>query len=439
MTTAHPERAHLSLASAILINVNIMLGSGIFINNVNLARAAGPLSTLSYPLVGFFLIPLIAIFSLLLNHYPGATFYELGGKVHPTLGFISSWGYFIGKLASSALSIHVSVSTTQMLVPALASLNAVLIDASILGIFLLLNLFNIKTERPIQYLFVTLKSIPVIIVIGAATALFNPLNFAVIEQSATSLFSTVPLVLFGFAGFEASCSLSKNIKNPSRNGPLAIIISFAIVLVAVTLFQLGLFGALGSDLAAFSTFQSPIREVIKDCFSTLFLQKTLIAAAFVGIASSALGASYSILYSNVWNLHTLAGYNVIPCASTLRRCNRFAAPSACILVAGIIILGYIIGSRGNNLPLQQISACATTIAYSISVLSFLWLSFGSLRRHRIIGILGIVSCSVFVATTFINAYTFGVFPYIILAIGISAGLIMRASTRRKQIAQSPQA
>lgn len=440
MSDSNTQKAHLSLVSAILINVNIMLGSGIFINNVNLAKSAGALSTLSYPLVGLCLIPLIAIFSLLLNYYPGATFYEFGEKVHPVLGFVSSWGYFIGKLASSALSIHVSVATTQLLVPALAAINSLLIDVAILGIFILLNLFNVKTERPIQYLFVSLKSIPVFIVIGAGIALFNPLNFVAIEQSVTSLFSTIPFVIFGFAGFEASCSLSKNIKNPARNGPRAIIISFAIVLIAVTLFQLGLFAALGGEYANFTTFQEPIRMIIARYFSSsLFLQNTLITAAFVGIASSALGASYSILYSNVWNLNTLAGHNVIPGAARLRRCNRFAAPSACILIAGIITLCYLVGSRGNNVPLQQISACATTLAYSISVLSFLYLSFGSLRRHRIVGVLAACSCSIFLFTTVMNAYKFGILPYIILGTGIAIGLLLRArATQRKDISTSTQ-
>lgn len=427
----------MSLTSAILINVNIMLGSGIFINNVTLAKSAGVLSTLSYPLVGILLIPLIAIFSLLLNYYPGATFYEFGEKIHPIFGFISSWGYFIGKLASSALSIHVSVSTTQLLVPAIASINPLILDVSILGIFVLLNLFNVKTERPIQYLFVSLKSIPVFIVIGTAIALFNPLNFIAIEQSVTSLFSTIPFVIFGFAGFEASCSLAKNIKNPSRNGPRAIIISFSIVLIAVTLFQLGLFGALGGEFAGFKTFQESIHAIIVHCFSSAnFAQNMLIAAAFAGIASSALGASYSILYSNVWNLHTLAGYDVIPAAPQLRRCNRFSAPSLCILIAGLITLSYILGSHGNTIPLQQISACATTIAYSISVLSFLYLSFCKIKKYRIVGILGIFSCSLFLLTTIMNAYKFGVWPYCILATGIIIGLLLRLYALNKKTLKS---
>lgn len=434
-----PKTAHLSLASAILINVNIMLGSGLFINSVVLAKTAGVFSTIVYPVVGLFLIPLITIFSLLLAHYPGATFYELGFELHPTLGFLSSWGYFIGKLASSALSIHISVTTAQKLLPQIAFINSIFVDVVILFFFIILNLFNVKTERPIQYLFVTLKSIPVLIVISSGIALFSPVNFIAAGNNVLSLLSTIPFVIFAFAGFEASCSLSKNIINPARNGPRAIVISFAIVLLAVSLFQLGLYGALGETLGTLSGFQEPFRLLIQNaCSSAPFLSKTLMTAAFLGISCSALGASYSILYSNVWNLHTLAGYGVVPYAKKLSQCNRFLAPSLCIAIAGFIAFAYLVGSQGNIVPLQQISACATTISYTISTLSFVFLSFSSLKKHRILSILGLFSCAIFLSTTITNAQKFGLTAYLVFGAALFLGLLFKTIIRRKQSAQTAQ-
>ena len=49
----------LSLLSAILININIMLGSGIFINTVLLTKQAGSLGALVILLLRFLLLPLI--------------------------------------------------------------------------------------------------------------------------------------------------------------------------------------------------------------------------------------------------------------------------------------------------------------------------------------------------------------------------------------------
>lgn len=411
-TTSTPV-AHLSLMAAILININIMLGSGIFINSVNLAQKAGVLSALVYPLIGLLLIPLIVIFSLLLRYIPGGTFYEFGASINPFVGFISSWGYFTGKLASAALSIHVSVTTIQLLLPAIREISPFLLDTGIIGIFLLLNTFNIKTERPVQYLFVTLKSIPIFIALGTSYALFSRTNITQALVNWSTLPATIPFALFAFAGFEASCSLSKSIKDSPRNGPRAITISYFTVLLFVSLYQLGLFGALGTQLAASTNFQEPFAYLILPLAAIApFLQKTLLAAAFIGIASSALGASYGILYSNVWNMHTIATYNMLPFAKKVKTLNRFQAPLLCIMVAGILMASYLYISNGYIIALQQISACAATLCYTISSVAFTRLAFRSLKKHRILAILALSVCGVFVLTTLSNAISYGIVPYL---------------------------
>src|SRR5947207_2039306 len=107
------HRAKLSLPAAILINTNVMVGSGIFINTVLLAKNAGGLSPLSYALVGLLLLPLILSISKLARHHCGGNFYTYGSNIHPTVGLLTAWCYFIGKLASCTLGIHVGVSLLQ--------------------------------------------------------------------------------------------------------------------------------------------------------------------------------------------------------------------------------------------------------------------------------------------------------------------------------------
>ena len=55
MATEHK----LSLPTAILININIMMGAGIFINTVELSKRAGLLGGFMYPLIGLLILPLI--------------------------------------------------------------------------------------------------------------------------------------------------------------------------------------------------------------------------------------------------------------------------------------------------------------------------------------------------------------------------------------------
>ena len=110
----------LSLPTAILINVNIMMGGGIFINTVELAKRTGLLSGFMYPLIGLLILPLIIAISRLIELHPSGGFYVFGQKeINPFVGFVSTWSYFIAKLASASLMIHVSMSLLTQIFPAL--------------------------------------------------------------------------------------------------------------------------------------------------------------------------------------------------------------------------------------------------------------------------------------------------------------------------------
>lgn len=427
--------ALLSLPAAILVNVNIMLGSGIFINSMPLAHTAGALGSLVYPIVGLLIFPLIMAFSHLLAHYPGNTFYELGATVHPILGFLSSWGYFIGKLASAGLSIHIFVTLMQKISPLLNSYPALLCDSVIITLFALLITFNVKTGRPMQYLFVMLKCVPITIALYAALRLFDSAMITPDTILWEGIAPCIPLGIFAFAGFEASCSLSKTIKNSQRNAPLAIIISYAIVLVVITLFQTGLFGIFGMHLGSFTHFAEPFDYALSYLYGAeTNLTNFLTTSAYIGIASSALGAGYGILYSNVWNLHTLARYGHAPFAKTIQKQNSFFAPYVCIGIAATLVLAYLLLSNAlvmhgyfprsqQLIPLQQIAAFSSTIAYTISVLAFVNLSFFITQAHRFMAVLSLASCGILYYTSIANAQKFGMLAYLIFGGLLLFGLL----------------
>ena len=94
MATAHK----LSLATAILINLNIMMGAGIFINTVELAKRAGLLGAFMYPLIGLLILPLIIAIAKLIKLHPAGGFYIFAQKeINPFVGYLSTWSYFIAK------------------------------------------------------------------------------------------------------------------------------------------------------------------------------------------------------------------------------------------------------------------------------------------------------------------------------------------------------
>ncbi|HSW74217.1 MAG TPA: hypothetical protein VLG71_03595, partial [Candidatus Limnocylindria bacterium] len=164
----------LSLPAAILININIMLGVGIFLNTSLLAQNCGALGFLNYILVGILLLPLVMSIAKLLELHPSGGFYTFARtEINTFIGFLSTWVYFSGKLASSSLMIHTSVLIFQKLIPALAIVNPLLVDMVVLSIFVGLNMHNMKAGRNIQVMFTVFKSIPVLFVLASGFYLFN--------------------------------------------------------------------------------------------------------------------------------------------------------------------------------------------------------------------------------------------------------------------------
>lgn len=418
------RQPYLSLTAAIFININIMLGSGIFINSVTLAKGAGVLGALVYPLVGLLLLPLILVFSSLLAQKPGGSFFEFGAILHPVAGFLSSWGYFVGKLASAALSLHIFVTLMGAINPWFGSINPLVADGLILAIFVFLTLFNVKTGKPIQYGFFSMKVVAITTAFVASARLWDISHFVGQPLNWSGIPSSVAFGLFAFAGFEATCSLSKNIRDPEKNGPRAVFLSYLAVLAVITLYQVLLYGALGPSLGSFASnnFQEPLGLVVHHAFGgsvAAIVQMVM----FICIAASALGASYGILYSNLWNLHTLAQFNAVPFSHALSRCNRYYAPMWCVLIAGFIEFCYVLISKGAIILLQQITTCASTLAYLISAIGFCVLAFSANNRlHKLYAILGIGSALLFVAFAVSNAVDYGVSGYLLYASLLLAGL-----------------
>jgi amino acid transporter len=151
----------LSLPAAILININIMLGTGVFVNTVELVKRTGGLGFLCYLMIGVLMLPLIISFAHLLKLYPTGGFYGFAkAEMGPLAGFISTWSYFIAKMASAGLMVHVSISLLQKLIPALSTVHSLILDAGVFTLFTLLNLQGLKTGSKIQAGFMVFKLVP---------------------------------------------------------------------------------------------------------------------------------------------------------------------------------------------------------------------------------------------------------------------------------------
>lgn len=430
-TTAHDFK--ISLPTAILININIMLGAGIFVNTPELAKRAGMLGGFTYILIGLLMLPLILSIMKLLELHPAGGFYTYAEReISPLAGFLSGWSYFTSKLASSMLMIHVSVTLLQHIFPTLKAINTFALDAAIVALFIGLNMLNIKAGSSIQRMFITFKIIPIFFAIIAGLFLLQPTYFSAPYLMWDGVFSSLPLVLYAITGFEAACSVSGKIKNAKKNAPLAVLISFAIVILFAFLYQTFFYAALGTDLCLgdhCDAFPSLLNLLP---FSS-FVTNKLLGLIHIAIASSTLGAAYGIIFSNSWNLHILAQKNHIWFSAFISKLNTNFIPYVCVLAEGLLCFVYLFASQGNTIPLQQIGALGCILAYSFSVISLLQAKKHNEHKDQInswITRLALITCFILMAACIKSFITEGIYSLIVYGTIIAIGVIMYFSTKK---------
>jgi len=367
------EKFKLSLPAAVLININIMLGAGIFLNSITLSKMAGLLGAAVYLIVGIIMLPLVLSIAQLLKIHPAGSFYTFGAReINPITGFLSIWTYFVAKLASSTLMIHFFSKIVQGLIPAFNGISAITLDIIIISLFTVLNMFNLKAGSRIQYMFMIFKAVPILFVILSGIFLFTTHNIVPENIIWSGFFTSIPLVIYAFTGFESACSLSRHIKNPDKNAPKAIMISYGLVILILFTFQFLFYSVLGPQIAKaveyFEIFPALLNVIMH---SQLFKFK-LQAILQLAIASSALGGAYGILFSNNWNLYALVENKHVFFPNLLGKLNKYKMPFVCIIIESLICVAYLMLTNGEKIPLQQISAFGSTIAYSISSLALLF-------------------------------------------------------------------
>lgn len=414
----------LSLLSAIFININIMLGAGTFVNTVVLAQKVGGLGGLLYLAAAAIMFPLILCMARLTSTHAGGSFYTFGSQIHSFWGFLSSWSYFIGKLASAALGVHVFSMFLQDVVPALQATNTLTLDTVLIALFVALNLLHVKTGSTIQHLFLLAKLTPVFFIISYGLHYAKVIYIKAPHLIWSGIPVALPLTLFCFLGFEATCSLAGHIEDSKRNAPRAILFSFAIVILLSILYQTLFYASLGPNLASQPDYTDAFPLFINRF--ALHLARVLIPGFSIAIAISALGAAYGIIYSNSWNLFALGKNNHIMGAHYFTQLNKQQIPYLCVIAQGAVCLMHLYCSGGAQVPLQYTSTLACITAYTISVMSLFF------KERSTLSIIGLVSCAVALSACLKGFLYTSLDPLIrfivIIGIGIAMFLVTRSSS-----------
>jgi hypothetical protein len=154
------------------------------------------------------------------------------------------------------------------------------------------------------------------------------------------------------------------------------------------------------------------------------------------LASSALSAAYSIMFSNVWNLVVLAKHNHVFAAQTLTLLNKHHIPWVCVIAEVIVAIIHLLVTGGTQVPLQVTSALGCTITYFLSAYSLLTAKYHrpSITIHWIIPICALGSCMLLFCSCVYTLYTVGLHALTSFCLFLIVGISMYWVTK-KELAQ----
>lgn len=389
----------ISLWSAIIININIIIGSGVFINTTELAKRAGLLGGLCYVIVGLLLLPLILSFVRLLQLHPSGGFYAFcSTSLNPFFGFINTWCYFFAKLSSATLAIHIFTLLMHKTFPVLSFCSPATCDLAILVILLALNMLNIRTGSKIQNWLMILKLSPIFFVIASGFLLLQGSNLTAVHQLWEGIPSAIPLVLHALLGFEVACAISRNLENPEVDGPRSILISYSIVIILYVLYQTFFYGILGTALTQTVNYSGAFPLLIDKLGINDYYRNILGHLIHLAIATSALSAGFGMIYANLWNLYSLAERKLTIMPTIITQHNRFGIPFICVLAQGAIMLTYMFIINGEQTTFQQLSAFGTTITYVISIMGLLATLYYQ-HRSLLLPLMGFINCVILLSAS----------------------------------------
>lgn len=396
----------ISLVTAVLLVLNTMIGGGLFVNPKQLALNAAALSPLGYLIASILMLPLILSIAELARLQPvsGGLYVYNKTYINQFAGFLSGWSYFLSKSTSAAFLLYTVGTFFSRHFIILNGTQPITIAICLITFFTTLHIIGISIRSKIQYLFSVMKFTPLIFGFIAGFVTFDSTNLHVMPQefSLATLSTILPVCIYALIGFEVICSIGSFIENPSRNIKRTILIAFTFVSCAAILFQLGMFGSLGSSLG--STTEPMLALGLQFVGQNIWIAKIMNGLVFASIS----GGAFFMLGSNCWNLHTLATNNHLPFKNILTRVNRWGSPWVALLLQATTAAA-MIAITTEQLPLQNMVVFGLFGTFLITCFAaFQAGKQGLLKIPVITPIFAVGTCAYILGMCFANIIKFGI-------------------------------
>jgi amino acid transporter len=369
MTNSHK----ISFFAAVLMNINLMIGAGIFLMPELMAEKSGAASFLGWALSAIIFLPIVMSIAHAAKLFPGAgSFYSYSkDTLGKTAGFLSGWTYILGWVGI----ISVQMFGLRQVLGKYFSFSPLIFNLLFLTFLCIISSINLKAVSKIQSNITLFKLSPLILVIAFLVFYLNP-KFCITAHDFKSIGLTIPMALFGFWGFEGCCSISHLIKGDKNAASRAIIVGFFATALIYSLFHFGLIHIMGTQnlgtygvssfvnyLGFNSTLQTAMNALISSAIMTAYI-------------SSAFGA----FIANSEIIHAMSKENLIFGSKEIKKVNKHGRPTRAILLLGFIIFIFSLIIT-NKFVLNSLSNLGMLSAFSITLIS-LFVIYKTQRLRR---------------------------------------------------------
>jgi APA family basic amino acid/polyamine antiporter len=356
----------ISVATATIIGMNAMIGSGIFTAPATMAAYVGPAGILAYVIViasVWFIAQSLARVAYLYPEEGSFYVYTKQWAGH-TIGLIASFSYLLGLLIAMGLLSQMAGTYLNVIFPSVSSFTLGLITICALT---LLNMFGVALSAVGQHILIACTLFPLITTTILCLFKFNPTYLTPFAPYGfTNVLKATRVVIFGFFGFECAASLFNIVQDPEKNVPRALTYSILIVGAIYTFFVGSII--MSTPLHLFNDARIPLSQILKEVFPD---NPWIIWAIHGAILSAILGTIHSMIWSSS-NLFNLLMKKVKNSAiHQLVERGFFNMKTSVVLVSIAIITSYVTLSNPNLF--FYFTAVFIVFAYMTSIVTLLTL------------------------------------------------------------------
>ena len=326
---------HIGLSGAVFTLVGYVIGASIFVLPGQLSAQVGPGLFLSFMVAGALAVLACLASAHLGGQFPvsGAIYVAIGKAIGPRAAFLSIWLLLLALTVGIPLVAYGMVDYLVYFLPGLPRTATAIIIVLVFGV---INLVPVRHAVLIQGV-MTVALIVLIYGFGiTAMPHVDPARLSpLLPNGAGAMLLAAVAAYFSFLGFMVIADIAEEIRDPDRTIPRALIISFAIVIVAYLLVAVAVPGLL--DWRTLGTVPAPVASAAKT-FLPASVANLIAVAAILAAATSVHG----ILLVHSRDVYALARDDVFP--ASLAKLSGGGIPSrAVVLLTALGALGTALG------------------------------------------------------------------------------------------------